>query len=385
MRTQRGLSLVELMVSITIGLFILAGLTTLFVNSSRSQAETFKASQQIENGRYAIDLLTQDLHHAGYYGEFSYLPPLPGAPMPYPAAALDPCDLDPGDMLAALPLPIQGFNNPGGAPLNCLADADHVDGTDIVVVRRADTQILLETGGAHGIPAAPAATATPVLNEVYLQTDANNVEVQLGSGAAINKTMKANGSAATIIRKDYSTTPTSFAAAYLRKFRTHIYFIAPCSVPADGDTTCTGAADDNGRPIPTLKRLELSSDGAALDFRIVPLVEGVENLQLEYGRDTVYLPNPLDPTALPPSGLPGDGSPDGAYLTAPALADWKDIVAAKVFLLARNTEPSTGYADAKTYQVGTAATSTPGGNFKRHLYAAEVRLVNPSGRREIPR
>ena len=60
------------------------------------------------------------------------------------------------------------------------------------------------------------------------------------------------------------------------QFRTHIYFIANNDKPGDG--------------IPTLKRAELGP-GA---FTIVPLVEGVENLQLEYGLDT----------AVPTTGTP---------------------------------------------------------------------------------
>jgi type IV pilus assembly protein PilW len=378
---ESGLSLVELMVSITIGLFLLAGLTMLFVNSSRSQAELLKSSQQIENGRYAIDLVSTDLHHAGYYGEFNYLPPLTGAPIAYPALLPNPCDLTPANLLAALPVHIQGYDDPAASSpvVTCLPDANHIPSTDILVVRRAHTEVLLETGGYAGIPAAPAATATPLFNEVYLQTDANTADIQLGAGAAIDKTKKANNTASTISRKDYSVAPSGFAAGYLRKYHVHVYFVSPCSVPNGGGTTCTGANDDNGRPIPTLKRLELTSDGANTLFRTVPLVEGIENLQVEYGVDT-------DPVATDPvTGLPGDGAPDNAYLTAPGLADWGNVVAAKLFVLARNTEPSTGYTDSKSYQLGTAAApTTPGGNVKRHLYTAEVRLVNPSSRREIP-
>ncbi len=379
-KKQSGLSLVELMVSIAIGLLLFAGLTTLFVNSSHSQAELFKSSQQIENGRYATELLVRDLHHAGFYGEFNYLPPADGSPVTYPAALPDPCVSALANLTNALALPLQGYDDATGDPIACLDDLDHVDGTDVLVVRRADTEILLDTGGQHGVPANPTASATPVQNEVYLQGDANTVELQLGSGAAIDKTKKANGSAATIARKDYSVTPTGVAAGYLRKYRVHIYFIAPCSVPNGGGTNCTGADDDGGNPIPTLKRLELSAVAGNLAFRIVPLVEGIENLQVEYGLDTAPPASASNPT-----GLPGDGSPED-YVAAPGAADWRDVVAAKIFLLARNTERSPGYIDAKTYQLGTnvAATVTPGGNFKRHLFSAEVRLINPSSRREIP-
>ena len=78
-RAVRGVSLIELMTAMTIGLMILLGLTTVFVNSSTSSRELKITAEQIENGRYAIELLTQDIRHAGFYGEFSVLPTPPSA------------------------------------------------------------------------------------------------------------------------------------------------------------------------------------------------------------------------------------------------------------------------------------------------------------------
>ena len=81
----RGFLLIELMVSIAIGLLLLIGLTTMFVASSRSFSETERASRQIENGRYALDLLSEDIRHAGFYGEasaFGALPPVGAPPDP---------------------------------------------------------------------------------------------------------------------------------------------------------------------------------------------------------------------------------------------------------------------------------------------------------------
>ncbi|MGH8846537.1 MAG: PilW family protein, partial [Polaromonas sp.] len=58
---QRGMTLVEWMVSITIGLVLLAGLTALIARQSSTQAELEKSSRQIENGRYAMQLLNEDI------------------------------------------------------------------------------------------------------------------------------------------------------------------------------------------------------------------------------------------------------------------------------------------------------------------------------------
>ncbi|MGH8561634.1 MAG: PilW family protein, partial [Nevskiales bacterium] len=65
---QSGFSLVELMIAITLSLIILAALSAIFVTSSRARDEIARANQQIENGRYAMQILSDDLQLAGYYG-----------------------------------------------------------------------------------------------------------------------------------------------------------------------------------------------------------------------------------------------------------------------------------------------------------------------------
>src|SRR5438477_373146 len=124
----RGFSLIELMVGIVLGLLLLIGLTTMFVASSRSFSETERASRQIENGRYALDLLSEDIRHAGFFGEASSFgtPPV-GAPP-------DPCSTTLAALQTALTVPIQGVDyvpgtaDPSGKLPSCVPD--HVAGTD---------------------------------------------------------------------------------------------------------------------------------------------------------------------------------------------------------------------------------------------------------------
>jgi type IV pilus assembly protein PilW len=59
-----------------------------------------------------------------------------------------------------------------------------------------------------------------------------------------------------------------------------------------------------------------------------------------------------------------------------------NVVAAKVYVLARSLEVTPGYTDTKTYQLGSTTINPLGGGFKRHVFSTTVRLVNPSGRRE---
>ena len=328
----QGFSLVELMISLAIGLLLLTALATLFANSSRTQREVGLSAQQIENGRTAIDIVSEDVRHAGFWGYY-------GGSFTPPGAMPDPCALDVPSLTAAMALPVQGYNDPIATLPTCLPAANYLAGTDILVVRHASS-----------LPAGALSA-----NGIYVQANATNTLVATGGGT-FNLTTR-NGTGANV-------------AAPIRAYETHIYFVSPCSVPAGA--TCT-AADDGGKPIPTLKRLELTLDGGGnLNMVTVPLVEGIENFQVDYGRDT-----------------DGDGSPDGAAYTADpsTVPNWMQVMAVQLYLLARNTETSTGYTDNKTYQLGTAGTITPTGaatQYRRHVYTSVVRVKNPSERLETP-
>jgi type IV pilus assembly protein PilW len=239
---SRGFTLIELMIALTIGLILVGGLFSMFVSSSANLSELKKSAEHLENGSMATRILNLDLAHAGYYGEY-YALPAPGAALP------DPCALTAAALYAALAYPVQGYDAPATSPLTCLGNNDFVPGTDILVVRAAE-------------PAVLAATDIPVANEVYLQGISTTAEVQFGAGAApIGTTNKADGTATDLFLKD------GVSAASIRKLEVHIYFIAPCSMPSDGGDSCTGAGDDGGRPIPTLKRLELTSVGGITGWR----------------------------------------------------------------------------------------------------------------------
>jgi type IV pilus assembly protein PilW len=113
----------------------------------------------------------------------------------------------------------------------------------------------------------------------------------------------------------------------------------------------------------------------------VPLVEGIEYLKIEYGIDDA-------PAAVNlATGLSGDATVD-RFETAPSAAEWRSVIAAKIYVLARNTEPTRGYSDTKRYVLGSLGTTvqTPvrSDEYKRHVYGAAAYLANPAGRREIP-
>ena len=91
---MRGFSLIELMVALTIGLLISMALGTLFLHISRSNDEMAKANSQIENGRFAMQILQDDIVHGGYWAghvpkfdDFTYS----GIPDDVPGAVPNPC------------------------------------------------------------------------------------------------------------------------------------------------------------------------------------------------------------------------------------------------------------------------------------------------------
>ena len=344
MLRQAGLSIIELLIAITVSLFMLAGLVSVFATSNQTYLDLSRASQQIENGRLAMQMLTDDIAHAGFFGRFS-------AGLPVGSAPLLPCEAsNMVNLRNDAALPVYGYNAPASVPaaLTCLDANNFLPGTDILVIRRADS-----TMAAGNAPTIPAAALTN--GNIYLQANADSTAtpvIAVGSGSSTT-----DQTTFALKNKD----GTNFAP--VRRYHVHIYFISPCSIPAGGGSVCTGAADDNGSPIPTLKRIELTSNGVV---SIVPLVEGIENFQVDYGVDA-----------------DGEGVPDGAYVATPASpTDWSNVVAVRVNLLARNLEPTADYTDAKTYDMGAAGSVTPAGPYKRHVYNSVIRVVNIGSRRE---
>ncbi len=349
-RAARGFSLAELMIAITIGLSILAGLSTMFVRNTRAQAEIEKANRQVENGRFAIDVLSVDLRNAGYYAEFD-----PGV-LASPAALPPPCAATIDDLHAGLVLPVQGVDN-GADTLDCLPDAR--PGTDVLVVRRTATCVA-DSPGCDTLAAGGPFFQASLCNNASELDSADTADFYALSLTTAGLDRH---------QRNCTAVPGSGTLAEIRRFRTSIYFVANNNRSGDG--------------IPTLKRAELGSDGSAPTWTVVPLAEGIEDLQLEHGLD------------LAPGG--GDGSADASSAdpaTAAscaaadcAVANWRSVVSVRLNLLARNAEPTPGHTDSKSYVLGRNADGTANeiaaanDNYKRHVFQSLVTLPNPAGRR----
>ena len=323
-RSEVGFSLIELMIALTLGLLVLTVLAGIFASTSRARSELERTSQQVDNARYAVEVLSEDLQLAGYFGELSV------SGLPIPGALPDPCSTDPAEWEVALPLHLQGYDE--GAAVPACVPGTLKAATDVLAVRRVGTCVA-------GIGTCDAVVASmPYLQVPLCSSAPAPYRLGLASATAFNLT-----------RKDCAT------VAGVRRYVVNVYFIS----------------NDNGAGanIPSLKRLEFNGAG----FTETVLVEGIERLQIEYGVDN-----------------DGDGSPD-VYTADPATtSDWANVVTAKVHVLARTLDTSPGHVDTKTYSLGfdssgTAVVAGPfNDGYKRHVYSAAVRLMNPSGGRDTP-
>lgn len=370
-----GMSIVELMIAMAIGSVLLIGISALILQQNRARTELAKSSRQIENGRYAMQLLHDDIQHAGFWGRYSpplvstYLADGGGGLGSCPTPVTAPANL--GWVAGVTPtLPVAVFGYPGSTsnatlagaapclPSTASAASDRKAGTAVLVVRRVSTDT---------IPAASALNGVTYLQVSQCPNDPPaNPFVLSASGAA----------SFTALQKDcLSTNP-----AVVRRYVNRIYFVSSCNNYGAGQNRCNATADQ-GAPIPTLKMVEFVDGQQTL----VPLVEGIDDLQFDFGLDNAGT----------------DGAPD-QYSTTPAAADWANVVAVRVNLLARNTEPTAGYVDTKTYTLGGAGVVNPCANnpftgaastaselatcrsYLRHVYSEMTRVENVSGRREQP-
>ncbi|HEX8989723.1 MAG TPA: PilW family protein [Rhodocyclaceae bacterium] len=342
---QHGFSLVELMISLTIGLFLMAGVTALIVWQSGNRNELDKSSRQIENGRYAIELLADDIEHAGFYG--SFWPPANTTTFTVlnqnTDAAADPCSttdhtadlgtagnfgwINNSTTAPTVPVPIYGYAGAATAPVSCLAN--YQPNTPVIVVRRAAT--------------TPLAATSAVAGTTYLQvSNCNTATAPFVLGT----------SGFTMTLKDCATPAPIFP------YVVRIYYVASCN-QCGTDTT------------PTLKVVEFVNGAST----VRPLVEGIQDIQFDYGVDTGNDGSPhvyaTDPTSI------------ATYTPVPATSSkWGDVMAVRVSVLARNTDQTMSYTDTKTYTLGSRTVAAANDHYKRHVYSQLVRVVNPSGRRE---
>lgn len=317
-RAQCGFSLIELMIGMTLGLMLVAVVASIFVSSNRNYKEDDRFARMQENGRFAVNALITDLSMASFWGTMSNPTKILSSLSSVSTGAdcgLAYAQTTTSGIVAADPVRI--VNNPSsGAAANsvfgCIASADVWTGgsthADVIGIKRV-----------LGEQALASAVNT---SNVYLEIDSS-------AGALV------------------SIAPSGFNGlkTYWR-YTPRIYYIRNYSVAGDG--------------IPTLCRKELS--GTTMSD--VPLVEGIENIQIEFGIDT-----------------DGDGAPNKYDANPTSAADLKNLVNAKVYVLARSLDQDPTYTNKKTYNLGNVSLdySSAPDHYYRRVFEGTISLRNVSG------
>jgi type IV pilus assembly protein PilW len=274
MRKQSGLSLIELMIAITLGLVLMAGVMQVFL-SSRVTFSTHQAMSRVqETGRLAMEFLSRDIRMAGFMGCASRSP---GAIFVDTAGDL-------GGLHKDFAKGIEGFES---SATGIVAKT----GTDILVVRTADALPLLTFGENNA-------------NSLTLRVGDSEIEDNCSNGICTGRAVAASdcidtriykaGTLSVVNETTLEVAGGGFPAgnfgggAELIPVKTYVYFVAPSTADATRSSLWQ----------------KVNTDSA------MELLEGVEDLSLKYGRE---------------------GATD--FVKAASVADWSKVNSVNVELL----------------------------------------------------
>lgn len=333
---QRGFSLIEMMISITIGLMIVVALVGVVASNSRSTKTNDRTSELQSNGRYALDHLRRELRHAGYRGYTEAKPNTPAITITTtnPTGSVPECGGAGSGFVQNIRQGAWGANNQNPFSTNCIPDANYDSSisSDVLVIRR--------------VAGAPIPTADLAANTIYFRST-------YFAGQAFTGAARPNINPGALAPDD------NFA------LQVYAYYIG---------------RDNNN--VPALRRVALKGNGddcngTAATVAILcdeMIVSGIEQMQVQYGLATTDLRtqyyNAGDVTAS--ASLTGTS-------TNTARTDWEDVNSLRIWLLARNTQPETGYSNTTSYEMGdlTGANAyNVNDSFRRQLFTSVVQLRN---------
>ena len=347
-RRQRGVSLIEIMIAITLGLILSAGLIQIFTGSKQAYKLQESLGLLQENGRFAINTLTRSIHMADHWGGIDAADVQTGS-VASGITGMGNCN---GAWIADPSTGIRGYEGAAsigavaGFPTGCIAASDYVPYSDILVIRYASPET---------VPAS---------------ADANTIFVRsaVGDGGALMKGSSSPPSA--LPDKD---------GTYDFVLRTEVYYLRSCS------SKTSGKCDDS---TPTLVRLSLRGDVSGAPKLVEEeLAENIEQLQFIYGRD---LRSNRDTN--------GDGTVDGSDTNTGSDGDvdrydnagvnavngltteqwWAKVVNVRVALLARSKEKDSTYSDSGNYTMldYTHGVATTDQQYRRKLYTRLIQIRN---------
>lgn len=313
---MRGLSLIELMIGIVVSLIILLAMSTVFVNSSSARRELQLSADALESGRYAIDMLTRDLSQTGYLGTLTSVPPASdNAVVPSQM-----CNQTLATWQATLSTHVVGYQD-GGYPATC---APAKTGTDALFVQRASTCAVGE-----------ANCAAEVDSHAYLQVsecgfEYSTMPLVLAAG---------NGGNAVFNLQSRPCNSTGFSSK--RRLIRRMFYVTPANILVSQEIPLTGVL-----PAP------------------VVLVEGIEDLQVEYAVDAN-----------------NNGSVDAGEFEANP-ADWRQVIGVRVGVLSISPEAGRSPVGARTFGLPGKSIVKADDRIKRRGYSTTIMFESPTARRQ---
>lgn len=369
--SMAGVSLVELMIALVIGLIIMLGVVQIFTASHAASRLSEGASRVQENARFALEFLERDLRMAGHMGcvnDQAHIVKNLGDPVNnFPVAAGSGSPLD-------FRVSIQGYEAPNTAPGGVLTLGDTwqapaalpasisglqpAGGSDILVLRFLDAEgvpingIALN-GGNSTLTTADAARLTKdgvTAPTMFGIADCGHVNVFRG-------TLNANQITATgVDLTRYTAQPTGQTMLY--RAESLVYYVG-----VNADTGLRG-----------LRRARAAGDGT---YTSEEVVEGIDSLQLMFGLDTT----PNIGLATPPVGNITESAVASSVsvATTPAAASqWLRVGQVRVGILASSPERSssvTPQVNPSVLGVQFAPAATNDGRY-RAGYEVSVALRN---------
>ncbi len=314
---QAGLSLVELMVALAIGSFLMVGAVQIYNQSRQAFVVNESIARVQETAQFAMDTIEADLRMASNWGRNSRGLAVEGrsiAGTANPNGLPQPANNCAADWVLNLALPIDGVNN--GYGLACAATGGNQPNSDVITVRRASVvPVPLEAG--------------------RLQIQTTRIQGELFADGAI---------------------PAAFSAAdsATHNLMVSSYYVSPSSTLIGG--------------VPTLRRQRLIGGGAAgpriVDEEVAP---GIENIQLQLGID-VDQDNTVDRYVNPGSPIYNP--------TAVGYVPGARVMTARIWMIVRGVDFEGGVQDARDYEPGDVDLGVQADSFRRMQVSKTILLRN---------
>jgi type IV pilus assembly protein PilW len=346
----KGWTLVELLVAMALGLLIIAGIGQIYLAAKRSYDIQNSIAQLQEVGRYATEVLTQDIRRAGYWGLMTLntvdLAAESGGNK-FPTNDKPPtgrCPNGNADWGRMITRKVVGLDDTVTG-YDCLGS--NWKRGDILTVRYADP--------------SPITSYDP--DALYVHTAPLEASLVFGNPANCQSSLSPPG--CTFL--DYVDDNILFPPGnYTYKVTAHAYYVTDSS-------TATQCGVASSPALPALARETLSSAPSSPGFPVKSeLVTGVEQLQFQYGVDAAI-------TNATPAG---DGSVDQYFnanqintTCSSGIPCWDQVRSVRFWVLIRGDCPEAGYTDNSTYNMGNFPYPV-NDSFRRTLYTSTVALRN---------